>query len=134
MKILYTNDKIEIVMTESHEDSLSLNHNWCTKLPRMYNIITQKLNQKLFQISFNDGYLLGLSINNKNMSGLWVDNIKENNKFTEISLSYIKDDIFNYIKVLEVAKSRNNTNLEFLAKKLSEIPEDAKNSILLELN
>ena len=120
-------------MTESHEDSLSLDHNWCTKQKSIYDIRTKRLNQKLFQITFkNDGYLLGLGINSSNMTGQWIDNIKENNKFTEISISHLKDDIFDSYKVLEIAKNQNSINLENMANKLSELPEDAKNSILIE--
>lgn len=134
MKILYTSDTLEIVMTESHDDSLSLDHNWCTKQASMYKVITEKLNQKLFQITFKDNYLLGLAINNKNVTGQWIDNVKDdNNRFAQISLNYLKDDIFNSNKVLEIAKLKNNPNLEVIAQKLSELPDDAKNAILSEL-
>ena len=134
MKNLYKTSELEILIPENYEDNLSINHNWCTSKKEMYDFHANKMNQTLFRIIYNDGYILSIGVNKNDFTnGHWIDNVIENNKPTFIYLVYLKGNIFDWTKIKDIATKHNNQNLLNMAIKISELPENAKNSILNEL-
>ena len=128
MKTLYKDENLEVIIPESYDDNLKINHNFCTKIEGQYDFFTKRMGQTLYRYVYNDGYIMGLGYNKTAMRGQWVDNMKEedSNRITSYNMN---GDPFDYTKIMEFAKSHNNKNLENLSNKIAALPDGAKNCI-----
>jgi len=133
MITLYTDKTLKIEIPESHEECCEIQneHSWCTKNEIMYKYHTIKLKQILFRFIYTDGYIFSLGINPKDfLNGQYIDNVKNNDKYTTIRLSAINGEFFNDLKIKEIAINQNDKNLENLALRISQLSDEIKNIIL----